>query len=174
MSEIDKLVGNIKRNADGAKQSQIRFVECVSVDWENKTMDAKGTGDGVEYLDVMLGFGYIDIKPAIGSLCLIGVIDGQEVVTFLINAEVVELAEIKATNMVYNGGDNFGLVKIKELTDKINVLEKDLNLLKNIFTTWVPMPNDGGAALKTAITAWTGQTIIVTKQTDIEDTKITH
>lgn len=174
MSEIDKLVTNIKRNADGAKQSQIRFVECVSVDWENKTMDAKGTGDGVPYLDVMLGFGYIDIKPAKGSLCLIGVIDGQEVVTFLINAEVVELAEIKATNMVYNGGDNFGMVKIKELTAKINVLEKDLTLLKNVISSWVIAPNDGGAALKTAMSPWLGQKITETKQSDIEDTKITH
>ncbi len=174
MDAIGKLVENMKRGNDAARQAQIRFVECVSVDWDNKTMDAKGTGDGVEYFDIILGFGYSDIKPAVGSLCLIGIIDGQEVVTFLINAEEVELVEIKATNIVYNGGDNFGLVKIKELTDKINVLERDLNLIKNIFNSWVVVPNDGGAALKAATSTWTGQTITVTKQTDIENIKITH
>jgi glycyl-tRNA synthetase alpha subunit len=90
MSEIDKLVLSIKHVGDGARQAQIRFVECVSVDWENKTMNAKGTGDGVEYLDVALGFGYTDIKPAVGSLCLIGIVDGQEVVTFVRRRGVAE------------------------------------------------------------------------------------
>lgn len=174
MSGIDKLADSIKRMAGKSMQTQIRFVECVSVDWSNKTMEAKGTGDGVPYLDVMLGFGYVDIKPAPGSLCLIGIIDGQEVVTFLINAEEVELAEVKAENIVCNGGDNFGLVKIKELTDIVNVLQNDLNTLKNTFVAWAPSPNDGGAALKAAASAWIGQKITPTKQADIEDTKITH
>lgn len=177
MDAIGKLVENLKRGNDGARQAQIRFVECVSVDWDNKTMDAKGNGDGVEYLDVILGFGYSDIKPVIGSLCLIGIIDGQEVVTFLINAEEVELVETKAEKIVFNGGKNAGLVKVKELTEKVNVLEKDLNLVKAIFAAWVPpVPPaiDNGAALKTAIATWAGQQIKVTQQTDIEDKVITH
>ncbi len=174
MDAIGKLVENLKRGNDGARQAQIRFVECVSVDWDNKTMDAKGTGDGVEYLDVILGFGYSDIKPVIGSLCLIGIIDGQEVVTFLINAEEVELVETKAEKIVFNGGKNAGLVKVKELTEKVNVLEKDLNLVKAIFAAWVPVPMDGGASLKSVIAQWAGQQIKVTQQTDIEDKIITH
>lgn len=174
MDAIGKLVENMKRGNDGARQAQIRFVECVSVDWDNKTMVAKGTGDGVEYLDVILGFGYSDIKPVIGSLCLIGIIDGQEVVTFLINAEVVELVETKAEKIVFNGGENAGLVKVKELTEKVNVLEKDLNLVKAIFAAWVPVPMDGGASLKSVIAQWAGQQIKVTQQTDIEDKIITH
>ena len=174
MDEIDKLVVSIKQTVDGARQSQIRFVECVSVDWENKTMTAKGTGDDVEYLDVSLGFGYADIKPAPGSVCLIGVIDGQEVFTFLINAENVELVETKAGQIIYNGGEHAGLVKVKELTTKINALEKDLNLLKQIFSVWSPVPQDGGASLKASVVTWAGQRLTETKQSDIEDTKITH
>lgn len=174
MGGVDKLVNSIKRVAGNSKQAQIRFVECVSVDWANRTMDAKGTGDEVDYLDVALGFGYVDIKPAIGTTCLIGVIDGQEVVTFLINAEEVELAEVRATNIVYNGGENFGLVKVKELTDIISELQRDLNSLKKAITAWVPAPNDGGSALKAAVTNWLSSTLKVVKQNDIEDTKITH
>lgn len=174
MSEIDKFAENIGRKTQEAKQAQIRFVECVSVDWENKTMDAKGTGDGGEYLDVTLGFGYTDIKPAIGSVCLIGIIDGQEVVTFLINAEDVELVETKAKKIIFNGGDNDGLVNVPELIKRINALEKDNNMLKQILAAWTPTPGDGGTALKTAVITWAGQQIVVTKQTDIEDDKITH
>ncbi|MDR1116218.1 MAG: hypothetical protein LBL33_08770 [Tannerella sp.] len=174
MSEIDKLVLSIKRAGDGARQAQIRFVECVSVDWENKTMNAKGAGDGVEYLDVALGFGYTDIKPAVGSLCLIGIVDGQEVVTFLINAEEVELVETKAGKTVYNGGDNAGLVKVKELTQKIGNIEKDLNLIKQVFAAWMPVPYDGGASLKASAAQWAGRRITEIKQSDIEDAKIMH
>jgi hypothetical protein len=174
MSEIDKLVLSIKRVGDGARQAQIRFVECVSVDWGNKTMSAKGTGDGVEYLDVALGFGYTDIKPAAGSLCLIGIVDGQEASAFLINAENVDLVETKAGRIVYNGGKHAGMVKARELTGKINALEKDLNLLKQVLSTWAPVPQDGGASLKASAAAWAGQRITETGQPDIEDAEITH
>lgn len=177
MSEIDKFVDSLKRTGEKVKQAQIRFVECVSVDWNNKTMDAKGTGDGIEYYDVTLGFGYTDIKPVVGTTCLIGVIDGNEVVTFLINAEEVELVETKAENIVFNGGKNAGLVNVPELTAKLNAIEKDLNMVKMIFAAWVPpVPPaiDNGAALKTAIATWAGQQFTVTMQPDIEDIKIKH
>jgi hypothetical protein len=174
MDEVGKLVLSIKRLTDGAKQSQIRFAECISVDWDNRTMDARGTGDGVDYLGVKLGFGYVDIKPVTGSLCLIGIIEGQEVFSFLIDAESVELAEISAKEVVYNGGKNSGLVKAGELTNKITTLEKDLNMLKQIFLSWIPVPQDGAASLKAAASGWTGQRIKVTEQSEIEDTKVKH
>lgn len=129
MSEIDKLAKSIMERTDGARQAQIRFAECVSVDWKNKTMDAKGTGDGVEYLDVMLGFGYIDIKPAIGSLCLIGIIEGQEVVSFLMNAGEIELAEINGAQIIFNGGTHLGIPMSPEVTQRLNLIEKAFNSL---------------------------------------------
>jgi hypothetical protein len=42
-----------------------------------------------------------------------------------------------------------------ELTKVIN----DVNSLKTVFSTWVTVPNDGGAALKLAATTWYGSTI---------------
>lgn len=74
----------------------------------------------------------------------------------------------------FNGGDNFGFVKVKELTDKLNTLEKDINTLKNIFSGWSPVPSDGGAALKAAAVAWSGQLLTETVKTDIENEKIKH
>lgn len=177
MNEIDKLAKSIGAQADGARQAQIRFVECVSVDWGNKTMNAKGTGDGVEYLDVSLGYGFMDVKPKKGAVCLIGIIEGQEVVSFLINASEVELLECQADKVIFNGGKNEGLTVSPELTKRLNTIEKDLNTVKAIFAAWVPPTPptiDNGAALKTAISTWTGQQIPITMQSDIEDPKIKH
>lgn len=173
MSAIEKLVENLKRGNESAKQAQIRFVECVAVDWENKRMDAKDS-DGIEYLDIILGFGYTDIKPSVGSLCLIGIIDGMEVVTFLIDTENAELVEINAATIKYNNGKNGGLIKVKELTDKINILQKDLNDIKTAFKNWIPVSSDGGAALKISVSKWAGSSISITEQGEIENTKILH
>ncbi|MDU1892759.1 MAG: hypothetical protein E6767_18925 [Dysgonomonas sp.] len=133
MSELDKFIENLDRKSENAKQAQIRFVECIAVDWDNRTMDAKGTGDGIDYIDVTLGFGYTDIKPVVGTICLIGIIDGQEVVTFLINAEEVELVEIKAGKIVYNDGTHMGIPLSPEVTTRLNLLEKAYNSLLNDF-----------------------------------------
>lgn len=63
----------------------------------------------------------------------------------------------------------------KGLLKKINELENEINDLKTIFsTTWTPVPNDGGAALKTAATSWSAAQITPTTQIDIEHPNITH
>ncbi len=130
--------------------------------------------DDLEYYGVQLGFGYTDIKPAKGSVCLIGILEGQEAYTFLVNAEQVEQVEITSGKIIYNGGKNDGWAKVKELTGKYNAIEKDLNELKQVFSTWITAPNDGGASLKTASATWAGKQLTETQQADIENDKVTH
>jgi hypothetical protein len=77
-------------------------------------------------------------------------------------------------DIVINGGKNNGLVKVKELTEKINAIEKDINSLKQVFSLWVTAPNDGGAALKTAAGTWYGSVLQLTNQLDIENKNIKH
>ena len=172
MDAIGRLIASINQTVDGARQAQIRFVECVSVDWDNKTMDAKGSNDGVEYLDVTLGFGYTDIKPVVGSVCLIGIIDGQEVVTFLINAENVELVETKAKNIIFNGGDNLGLAKVKELTERFNKIETAFNSLLNEYKIH-NHTHPQGVTTGFVVPPITSN-ISQTKIKDIENPNITH
>ena len=81
-------------------------------------------------------------------------------------------AELTKDGIVFNGGDLGGLVKVEELTKQINTIEKDINTLKNVFTGWVTVPQDGGAALKTAATTWAGQTLTLTKRGDYENEKV--
>lgn len=82
--------------------------------------------------------------------------------------------ELSATDIVINGGGLGGLVKVKELTAKINALEKEINNLKKAFSSWVPVAMDGGAALKAAVTGWIKKKIKLTKQADYENTKVKH
>lgn len=173
--DVDKLAEVIKRVVAGSGQlAQMRFATCTSVDWDNRVMEAKGVSDDLPYYGVMLGFGFIDIKPKSGSLCLIGILEGKETYSFLINAEQVEDVELNIEQLNINGGDNAGLVKIAELVKRLNAIEKDLNTIKNVFKSWVPVPQDGGASLKTASSNWSGTTMIETKQEDVENDKITH
>lgn len=73
-----------------------------------------------------------------------------------------------------NGGDNGGLINIEDLVSHINSIEDDINNLKTAITGWTPVAQDGGSALKGAISSWAGKSITKTKKSDLEDDKITH
>jgi hypothetical protein len=85
-------------------------------------------------------------------------------------AVVVMVAEVEEIRLM--GGQLGGLVKVEELVKKMNAVEKDLNSLKQVFTTWVTVPKDGGAALKAAATTWAGQRLTETQKSDIENEKV--
>ena len=72
-------------------------------------------------------------------------------------------------------GSYGGLIKIDDLVGKLNVLEQDLNALRDVFDNWVTVPNDGGAALKALLSpGWTVPQLTETENVDIENTDITH
>lgn len=81
---------------------------------------------------------------------------------------------IESDQITINGGDNKGLVKVQELTRKINALEADLNEIKSIFTIWTVLAGDGGLALKTAATSWASQAFVPTKENEIMNDKVKH
>lgn len=82
--------------------------------------------------------------------------------------------ETNDSEVVFNGGSNDGLVKVKELTTKITQLEERVNYLINVLTTWVPVASDGGLALKTLWNLTPQSNIITTVQSDIENTLVKH
>lgn len=172
MDEYDRFAQIVKQRSENAKLAHIRFVECTSVDQENKTMDAKGTGDESEYFDVMLGLGFSYVIPAIGSICLIGIIDSIETATFLINAESVESVEVKMDKLQFNGGLNMGLVKIKELTDRLNKIEQAFNSLLNEFRRHNHLHPQG--ATTGLVSPILTQALSLTEQKEIEDNTIIH
>lgn len=85
---------------------------------------------------------------------------------------VVMVDEVE--EILINGGENGGLVISGSLIERLNSIEKDINSLKQVVTTWVPVPNDGGAAFKTAAATWSGQSLQETQIEDLENDIIKH
>lgn len=85
---------------------------------------------------------------------------------------IVSYGEIE--NIKFGDGAFDGIVKVNDLVNKLNTLESDLNTIKQVFTTFAPVPSDGGAALKAAAATWAGQTLTQTTTQDLENEKITH
>lgn len=83
-------------------------------------------------------------------------------------------AELTATGIILNGGSFGGMVKVEQLTERINAIENDINQLKTVFSGWVPVPQDGGAALSAASVAWAGSLLTLTGRSDVENEKVKH
>jgi hypothetical protein len=79
---------------------------------------------------------------------------------------------VNCDSILFNDGTLGGLVKVDDLLTKLNTIEKDINMLKNVFSVWSPVPNDGGTALKAAAGTWFGQQLTPTIKQDIENPKI--
>lgn len=117
------------------------------------------------------------IKPKVGSMVLMADLSGGELRSLVvISFSALESMTVKFEGeVVINGGENEGLVKVVELAEKLNAIEKDINTLKDVFKTkWTPLVYDGGAALKTAASGWFGEALAITSKEDIENPKIKH
>lgn len=81
-----------------------------------------------------------------------------------------EVEEIHLAGVAYGG-----LAKTNDVKTKLNNLENKVNaILNTIGTTWVPVPNDGGAALKALFIAPLTNNLTATTQADISSTKVKH
>lgn len=116
------------------------------------------------------------IKPKVGSMVLMADLSGGELRSLVvISFSALESMTVKFEgDVVINGGENEGLVKVVELTEKLNAIENDINNLKSIFSSWVPVVYDGGASLKAAAESWAVQSLQTTSKEDIENDKIKH
>ncbi|MDB9476796.1 MULTISPECIES: hypothetical protein [Nostocales] len=150
----------------------------IPVDGSAEMPDVKirGVNDGAD-----LG---VYIIPKIGANVVVAKLLGDYNNTVLLMCDSFESAHIKQPNGIelkidatgnleLNGGQFGGLVKINQLVARLNTIEQSINQLKNAFTTWVPAPGDGGAALKIAITPYLSP-ISQTTVNSLENAKIKH
>jgi hypothetical protein len=162
------------------KSDEVTYINAIvdSVDVKNRTCSCTAVDGHTEYkLPTVKLMAVVDdgvlFEPVIGST--VKVIFSQNIEPFICQYSEIENITIDArTRIKLNDGTFGGLIKIKELVDKINNLEKDINSLKTAFSTWIPVPSDGGLALKVGTAAWTGQRLTETKVNDIENKLITH
>ena len=124
--------------------------------------------DEAPYVDVRL-----QASPDNGLLMIPS--EGSMVIIGLMNENTGYVAMYsKLDSIQFMDGSFGGLIKITDLVEKLNVLEDDLNNLKSAINGWTPVANDGGAALKSALATYLGNTITPTMETDIENDKVTH
>lgn len=185
MSKVDNIreLGKVfNERTQSLINVQTHWAIVKAIDWQNKTMTATPLVDDCDFYDVNLGVGAVHTKPVVGSKCLIGIIYNNAADAFLIQCEQIELLEVVDKSgfkmvlnngkMTINGTNYGGLVNAIELKKQIN---KNTALLKKIqlaFQSWTPIPNDGGAALKTLASTFTAMQ--TADLTSIENPNIKH
>lgn len=198
MSDLRNIIRQLAQ-PDGETVALVCTVD--EVDKTARTIDCTPINEGAPLLGVNLqanqeaDFG-LCLFPEKGSYVVVGfVADGAAGVVLL--TEKIEAAEIvigdtsavmdadgcrintakisahiNKEDIIFNGGDLGGLVRIEDLTQRLNLIENDINKLKTAMSGWTPAPQDGGAALKSAAASWFGAQLTPTKRGDYENTKI--
>lgn len=182
MSSIAEFVELLGIKAKEGIPIQTVWAVCKSVDWSKKTMVATGLVDNLDYQDIILGNGFEFKKPAVGSSCLLGIIQNNSAMTYLIDAKEIEEYLIvdktgfkiilKDGKLSLNGEQFGGVVKAKELKIQIDKNTQAISSLQQILNSWVPVSNDGGAALKSLVSSFVS--LPKADLTNIENETIKH
>lgn len=200
MSDLRNVI-RLLAQPDGETVALICTVDAV--DKTARTIDCSPINEGAPLLGVNLqanqgiDFG-LCLFPEVGSYVVVGfVADGAAGVVLLTekieSAEIVigdtsavvdvdgfrvDVGEISAhldkNAVTFNGGKLGGLIRVEDLTNRLNIIENDINSLKTAIAGWVPISQDGGAALKTAVTSWAGEQLTPTTRNDYENEKVKH
>ena len=96
MSQWDELIRLLDERMRDRVIHQLRWAVVEKVDWSNRLADATGIADDLGYHDIRLGLGSQDLRPKVGSRCLLLVIEGQSPATYLLTAEALEGLTLQA------------------------------------------------------------------------------
>lgn len=152
--------------------------EVVSVDKVKDTIVVKPT-EGDDIPDVKLksvisnSTQKIVAYPAVGSFVTVSSLRNTMIDYYVSQYSEVEELKMNCDNIVINDGSKGGLVNWPDVKAELDKTNEVVNILKNLLTTWVPAPGDGGAALKTAATAQLAGKV-TGNFNDKEDTKVKH
>lgn len=166
------------RDIVGKEPFQTFVAKVTKVDGAKCTV--KRLFDDMEIEDVRLNCSTTEnegvvIVPKRDSMVLITSIDGRY--WFVSQCSEVEKITIDATDkIVFNGGQNKGLVKIEELKKNLDSLKQYVEAMQNAISEGLTAVGAG-----TAASGETGATMFQTEMLgqvinfeDMEDTKITH
>jgi hypothetical protein len=101
--------------------------------------------------------------------CLIQVSEAQAVIVSV--GETV--MKVDEAGVVVNGGANGGVVKVDALVQELAKVTTFMTTLRTAFSAAVPVPGDGGAAVKAAIMTAL-QPLQLPEYTSIADEKLKH
>ncbi len=158
---------------------QVQAGKVLCVDEKTMTCDIAIEGEP-DRLDVRLT-SVIDssekgilVVPVVGSYVLLGLIDNKEESAFVFRFSEVKSIKLIVDKIQLSGDELGGLVVSEKVTNEVNELKKEINMLKGLFSSWVVAPSDGGAVLKALVTTWAGQNLVAIKKEKIENSKVKH
>lgn len=178
----------------GKSPKQVFQARVIAVDETNKTVEVEDA-NGLTFYEVRLksaindnGEGIITI-PEIESDVLVGLINNNEQALYVVMTDKVSKVtgkvgkstfEITAEGVVINkkeneGEANGGILIAKEVVDELNLIKKDINSLKEqLGSKWIPVANDCGLALHTALSAWSPAALDAISTSDFTNSAILH
>lgn len=179
MSKSDDLRKAVK-NMQHKQTAQIFWAEIVSVDENTETCTIK-TLSGLEIEDVLLSIeksGIIQI-PAVNSKVLVCSIENQKAVCYLIAIEEVVKYYLRTEEKIVFNNENFaGLVKIEDLTQKLNSLVNDFNAFVAKYNSHIHITTATvGASVVPGILSPTATSASITSsfnKNDYENAKVLH
>ena len=175
----------IKALARQGANIEAQLCTVTAVDAAARTVDCEPLDESAPLLGVNLQANQgltsgMVLIPKVGSYVIVALmndgINGCVIATE--EVERMELVigearvEVTEDGIVLNGGALGGLVKVEALTARLNGIEESINELKAALSGWVPAPQDGGAALKGAISSWASETLVLTERGDYENEKV--
>ena len=180
-----EIIEAIRKIVGDGRMGDIAIGEVTAVDEDTRTCSLTSTVDKrtIDYSDVRLSAenndGLIQI-PSIGSTVVFikmpnlenYVISFTDIDKLICYIDSNNYFEFSSSGFVFNGGTLDGMVKVNSLVTKLNNIETLLNKFVTNINAWTPVPNDGGAALKTIFTGNPVTALTATVKANLENTKI--
>lgn len=159
LDDISRRIVKFLRKGKGDVQTA---PECAPYGIDSnpvKDMIAVYGQTGVKGKQVVLGYINKNQLAAVGENRIYST-DSEGTLSFAIHLKADGTCEI--------GGTADNLVRFANTKAVIDEIQSDIASIKQVFSTWVPVPMDGGAALKTAATTWAATPLTE----DIDSSKI--
>jgi hypothetical protein len=109
--------------------------------------------------------GNVQFTPSVEALCIIAHLMNNDAEGIVVWCEKIDAMKI-------NGDDLGGLLNGPKLIQELNKLKSFQQKVQQVFNAWVPVPQDGGAALKTQVTQFTA--LQLPNFQDLENKKVKH
>lgn len=162
MDPLSEIKESIKKMTSKGGAGIVFTAKVKSVDGETCNVELEGiTLTDVRLRAVVNGENSkILVTPKTDSYVLVVDLAGNLSQLAVVGYSEVEKIEVDTDKIIFNGGNNNGLVKIEELTNKLNELSRAIALHTH--------PVSGSAA------GHTSSRIPMFNKSDYEDTKVTH
>lgn len=191
MSGVEQANRALKRLARSVQHVPMFTGKVAEVHTSKWTCDVDPSDGGARHFDVRLKVAVNEQDkgaysvPKVGSLVLVGMLDGQDNALFVIAVETIEEhvihvdgggeVRVKPNGVITLNGEQYGgLVKVQELRNDVLLrVNTWLTGIRNAIASGTITPGDGGAAFKISLIGAL-QSLQLPDYSNIESTKTKH